>query len=551
MSRPNTSYFVALGVFCASATAGAQTLTTSELPIVEIALPHDSIPDEPKAITRLRIVDNGPGAVNRAGGPTRGYVGLAGVERRGSTSQTLFPKIGYGLELRTAAGADTSAVVLGMPREEDWVLHGPYSDKTLIRNAFAYGLAADLMDYAPRSRFVELVVGGDYRGVYLLTERIKRDGDRVDVARMEPDDLTGVALTGGYIVKIDKFTGESTGPGLINGFELPPVGLPGARPTKILHHYPRPRDIAPAQSAYIQGVLRDFETRLASANMDDPETGYVPLVDLESFVDYLLVNEVTRNVDAYRLSTYLSKDRDDGPGGGRLRMGPVWDFNLALANAAYCNAPEAEGWAYAFNGYCPEDFFYAPFWYERLSTSRPFLDVLAARYAALRQNGLLSDERLFARFDSLAAAVPPAAVDRNFERWPVLGEYTWPNAYVPNSREDALRHARAWLGRRMAWMDGAIDRLSAPPPTSAPGTLEAAFGPNPGYADAKLHGVLPESFPLEVTWLDHAGRRLARYTATAIEEVRVPPAAGFFVFELVASNGATTRGRFAGLGARD
>ena len=534
---------LALASLVACAAARAQGPRAGALPLLEIDLPHDSIPDEPKRVAAMRLAYGGPDRPDTLGGTTVDYVGHVGVERRGSTSQTLFPKIGYGLELRTAAGADTSASLLGMPREEDWVLHGPYSDKTLIRNAFAYSLAGALTDYAPRVRFVELVLDGDYRGVYVLTERIKRDGDRVAVARLDADDLAGDSLTGGYILKVDKLTAE--GRDGIGGFELPRVPLPRARATRLLHHYPRPRDIRREQSDYIRAYVEEFERRLASPLFDDPSAGYAALVDVNSFVDYLIVNEVTRNVDAYRLSTFLHKDRDDRPGGGRLRMGPVWDFNLALANAGYCGGPRSDGWAFAFNDYCPDDPFYAPFWYPRLLASSLFRGRLAERYSALRQNGALADAAIFARFDSLAAAVPEAAARRNFARWPVLGEYTWPNAFVPDSRAEALGHARDYLARRLAWLDRAIASLTPPP-----GELELAFGPNPGYADARLRGVPPEAFPAEVSWLDEAGRLLATAVVASAEEVAVPSAAGFYVCRLVSVDGATALGRFVGLGTR-
>lgn len=546
MLCPRIRLAFALAVLGFSGSVGGQTLTSTTLPILEIDVAHADIPDEPKVVAAMRLVYNGPGVANSPGGPTSEYVGDVGIELRGSTSQTLFPKTGYGLELRTAANADTSARLLGMPREEDWVLHGPYSDKTLVRNAFAYTLAGELMDYAPRVRFVELLLGGEYRGIYLLTERIKRDGDRVDIARLDGDDVAGDSLTGGYILKFDKLTAEADAGGA--GFTLPAVGLPGARPSKLVFHYPRPDRIAPEQAAYILGVIDRFEGRLAAPNFDDPAAGYAPLIDLQSFVDFALVNEATYNGDAYRLSTFLSKDRDDRDGEGRLRMGPVWDFNLALANRDFCPGPGPEGWMWRFNELCPDDFFYAPFWWPRLFDSRTFRRALADRYQALRQNGPLATAALHRRLDSLAAELPADAVARNFERWPVLGKRVWPNDYIADSHADAVGYVRGWLEARMEWMDEAVEELSSGG-GDAP-AREVSFAPNPGTGQAQLRGLTADDFPATFSWIDPAGREVMRYTALLGVQVRVPERAGVYTVRIRTASGQAGNARFIALGGQ-
>ena len=151
----------------------------------------------------------------------------------------------------------------------------------------------------------------------------------MDVAKLSAEDEDGDALTGGYILKVDKVTAEDFA--LRPAFELPPRGLRGQPTTQLLYHYPKPRDITEAQRDYARGWMSDFEARLASPDYEDRDRGYRSVIDEESFIDYLFVNEITKNVDAYRLSTYLYKERDSD--GGRLHMGPVWDYNLALANA--------------------------------------------------------------------------------------------------------------------------------------------------------------------------------------------------------------------------
>lgn len=188
----------------------AQTFTSSNLPIVVINTNGQTILDEPKITVDIGIIDNGIGQRNNLTDPYNNYSGKAAIEIRGSSSQS-FPKKQYGVELRDAAGNDVSAPLLGLPPEEDWVLFAPYNDKTLMRDVLAYKIARDQGRYAPRTRYCELVLNGQYQGIYVLIEKVKRDNNRVDVNKLDPDENSGNDLTGGYIIKIDKETGSGNG----------------------------------------------------------------------------------------------------------------------------------------------------------------------------------------------------------------------------------------------------------------------------------------------------------------------------------------------------
>ena len=518
----------------------AAQLDSSTLPLLVVDLGHDAIPDEPKVLTRMRLISDAAGRANRLSDvPT--YTGAVAIERRGATSQTVFPKTGYGFELRTDADADTSVALLGMPAEEDWVLNGPYSDKSLLRNALAYSLAAELMPYAPRTRYVDLVLDGDYRGVYLLTEKIKRDRNRVDISKLKATDLAGDSLTGGYILKFDKGPGGSLG----SDFQLPAANLAGARPSNYVYHYPRLRDIQPEQAAYIQDWFAEFERRLAGARFDDPVDGYAPLVDLESFVDFFLVNELAKNVDGYRLSTYFYKDRDDVD--GRLHMGPVWDFNLAFGNAGYCDANEVENWMVYFQDYCPDDAYYAPFWWPRILASRIFKRALVRRYAELRApGGALSDDALARRLDSLAAPLTPEVVDRNFARWPVLGEYTWPNPVIVDSHAEAVDDLRQWLRDRTAWMDGAVGEFATDTLAPIPPDRDFRLSPNPGGSAVRAQGLVARDYPLEVTWVDARGVAVSGGQVAGPDgwAGALPRVSGVYVVRVRTAIGRVLRGRW-------
>jgi len=338
----------------------AQVLT-SELPILIFRVDEQDVPNDEKLLVELQIVSNSLGQVNSSQGPFTHYDGFAGIELRGSTSLS-FPKHGYAVELRAQTGEDIDFPLLGMPEEEDWVLHGPFSDKSLLRNAFTYGLAQTSSTWAPKSRFCEVMFNNDHRGVYLLVERIKRDDNRIDIAKLNQDELEGLELTGGYILKIDKVTAED--PSIDYSFTLPNVDQDHGVATQYIYHYPKPEEIAQEQKEYIQTWMGDFENRLASTDFSNENRGYRSFIDMDSWIDFFLLNEITRNVDGYRLSSYMYKSRDDR--GGKLYMGPIWDFNLGLGNADYCDGFRTDGWAYEFNDVCPDHGNLVPFHYQRM-----------------------------------------------------------------------------------------------------------------------------------------------------------------------------------------
>lgn len=477
----------------------------SRLPLLLIDSEGRAIVDDPKVTARLSVVDRTDGQLNRPSDAPTGYDGFIGIELRGSTSQSLFPKQGFGFETRDAEGEDLDVALLGMPEEEDWVLHGPYSDKSLVRNALTYHLAGQIMEYAPRTRLVELVVNGDYRGVYLLTEKIKRDKHRVDVSRLTPEDNAGDQLTGGYLIKLDKFTGEvgNRPTHFLSRYGSAPSG---GREVRLLYDYPEPQDITPAQRQYITDFIHAFEDRLAGESFTDAVAGYRPLVDLRSFVDFLIVNEVSRNIDGYRLSSWLYKEKDSK--GGKLHMGPVWDFNLAFGNADYCAGSSTTGWAYDFNEVCPDDNWLLPFWWERMRQDPAFLNLWRERWAELRgDGGPLSDVRLVGSLDSLTALLEDGAAQRNFDRWPVLGTYVWPNNFVGADYGAELAYLREWIAARMEWLDGATRALTTSVASPNEPVVILALLPNPTTGTFRLG--LPEQMRPGITRVyDGLGRVL-------------------------------------------
>jgi hypothetical protein len=430
-------------------TLGAQNFTSSNLPIFVVNTQNGAqILDEPKTTAHLGIIWNGDGAINYLTDPFTDYDGQIGIEIRGSSSQW-FPKNNYAMETQNADSTSYNVSVLGFPKENDWVLHGPYSDKTLMRNALAFTLGSWIMPYAPRVRYCELVINGDYRGVYVFTEKIKRDDNRVNISKLDPDESTGDDLTGGYILKFDKFDGLVSD-GFPSAYPASPGGVPGG--TVYQYHYPKPDEITPPQKTYIQNYIANFEDIMSSPDFADTVSGYRSMLDVTSVIQMIFIQEISRNVDGYRLSTFMYKDRDSVD--SRLHLGPVWDFNLGFSNVDYCIGPGYQGWAIDFNDFCPGDYWVVHFWWKRLWQDPLFVKQMKQEWANLRAS-TLSNEHIFHLVDSLENMLQEPA-QRNFVRWPTLNEYVWPNPVITGSYQGEVDRMRTWLTNRLAWMDGAM-----------------------------------------------------------------------------------------------
>jgi hypothetical protein len=437
---------------CLPAFAVAQVnFVSSNLPIVLINTNGQEIPLEPKITAQMQVLSNGPNVRNDLTDQPADYNGLVGIERRGSASDFFSEKKPYAIELRDIDGNDTDFPLLGMPEESDWAFLAPYNDKSLVRDALILELARRIMPWAPRTRFVEMVLNGKYEGIYLAAEKIKRGKDRVDISKLKPTDLAGDSLTGGYILKIDKTTGAPSAQ-----WQSPYPPYAGAWQRTLWQvHYPKLEDIQPQQVQYISSWINNFEAVMNTQQFADTATGYPKYLDVGSFADLTLLNELAKNVDSYRISTFFWKDRDDKD--PRLHAGPVWDFNISLGNANYCGGESTGGWAIDFNNVCPGDGWVNAFWWPKMWQDQQYRRHLKERWAALRSNQL-SDEAVLHVLDSLTSLLQESQY-RNFQRWPVLNEYLWPNAYCCGTYGAHVAYLRTWILARMKWMDGVAKTL--------------------------------------------------------------------------------------------
>ncbi len=481
----------------------AVNFTSSNLPIIVIDTHGQTIPDEPKITADMGVIYNGPGVRNYLTDPFNHYNNKIGIEVRGSSSQ-MFPKKQFGIETRDAQGEDLDVALLDLPAESDWVLSASYSDKTLMRNVLAYKLANDLGHYASRTRYCEVVLNGDYHGVYMLMEKVKRDKNRVNVTKINPTDVAGDAVTGGYIFKLDKLAGSST-----EGWYSAHMPYPGAwQQIYYQYDYPDQDDIVPAQRAYLQSYVAAFENLMARPDYADPQNGYARVLDVASFVDYFILQEVARNVDGYRLSAFMHKDRDSK--NPKLKMGPLWDFDLAFGNADYYDGAKIAGWQVEFQ--VRSDAFQLPFWWPKLMQDSNFVKLLRPRWEVLRKS-VLAVPQVWSFIDSMANYIAEAQT-RNFQRWPILGTYVWPNAYIGQSYNDEVRYLKNWLEMRMLWMDarmpGAGGTSVAETAYSSPRDFVLAQNyPNPSHPHTTIAFQLVRSAFVSLKIFDVGGREMA------------------------------------------
>jgi spore coat protein CotH len=300
--------------------AESQTLTDSNLPIVIINTDgNKDIPDDPKITGSMKIIYRGEGQRNYVSDQNNAsyinYDGRIGIEIRGSFSQTA-PKKAYGFKTLKADNVSNQNVsLLNLPSEHDWILNGLAFDPSLLHDYVANTLSRNIGEYASRTIFCEVILNGSYNGVYILQEQIKRDDNRVNITEMLTTDNSAPNLTGGYIIKADKTTG---------GDPIAFTMSSNVDPVNFINDTPYPGEITGQQKSYIESVLRQLESK-AGANNASIVDGFPSIIDIPSFIDYMLINELASNIDAYQYSTYFHKDRN-----GKLRAGPVWDFNFAF-----------------------------------------------------------------------------------------------------------------------------------------------------------------------------------------------------------------------------
>ena len=365
------------------------------------------------------------------------WAGRIGIRRRGQSSLN-FAKKQYHFESWDDSDRDVNVSIFGFPPETDWIIHAPYADKTLLRNFLSYRWSRDMGHYAVREKFMEVfynptegqpVTREDYRGVYVFMEQIKRDGDRVDVEPLLPEHDSEPEITGGYIFRKDKENQNN-------------ITIQTRRERQALQIVEPEFSLTDRQKEWLTGYLNKFEDVLHGPNSADPEIGFRKYFDEANAIDNHILVEITKNIDGYRLSNYIYKDR-----GGKMKY-IAWDYNLSLGNANYLDGWRPDGWYYRLIS--SEQY---P-WYREMFADPEFQLSYQDRWFELRQ-GMFATDALMAEIDDLTDYLREAA-DRNFERWDRLGKYDWPNPDGFQNRktyQSEIDFMKDWLADRVEWMD--------------------------------------------------------------------------------------------------
>src|SRR5688572_9803294 len=379
---------------------------------------------------------------------------LAQVSIRGSSSAKREKKP-YRLELQDEHGDDLKLSLLDMPKESDWIMYPAYTDKTMIRDVLAYELWRQMGYWAPRTRYVHLFIktncvlsvvsrqlsvvgrkssvgsgqlenekarapdgmnfsGPEYQGVYVLMEKIKRDKHRVNIEKLPralPPTFASFApsssndISGGYIFKKDRHNNTNE------------THFITSKKVDLLIEEPKAQHLTAEQHGYLTNYINEFETVLFSDGFADPETGYRRYVDIDSFIDYHWMQELAKNSDAYWFSEFYHKDR-----GGKIKIGPIWDFDMCFGNTWYNKGHETNDWRWSRSAAGHYR------WYKRMFKDPEFLQRYIDRWSELRTN-VLSNSNILALIDRYAAELAEAQ-KLNYQRWPTLGKKVGPVKHV-------------------------------------------------------------------------------------------------------------------------
>ncbi|MBL7777901.1 MAG: CotH kinase family protein [Chitinophagales bacterium] len=448
----DAGFLIGWNIFFGNNPAKAMMLTSSNLPIFSIQTGGASIPNDPKIPATFFIIDNNNGTRNYTNQSAHAYDGKMMVELQGYTGP-YYPKKNYDFDLIDSSGNKITATLMGLPEENDWILKAEYLDPSLMANPLTYEMSRHMGVYAPRTKYCELLLNGEYMGVYSLTEKIKRDKNRVDIAKLTNADTAGAALSGGYIIEMN----INGAPGDWNSVYPPINNNTSTLPVEFKYVYPKRDSLLPVQRTYIKNYVDTFETLLRT---DSLQTGlWRDYVSEKSFIDFQIVNEFSSNYDSYGRSTYLYKEKVTD--GGQLHIGPPWDYDRA-----YSSSPTG-GWVWQVT----HPTWPFPFWWSKLNNDSIYLQKLWCRWTDLRSN-VLSNQSFNTWIDSVQLLLQESTA-RNFEKWSELNV---------SSHASAVNGFRNFITARLDWMDNNILQAGAP---TVPGFVLA----DTGFCSSGLIGI--------------------------------------------------------------
>lgn len=332
------------------------------------------------------------------------------IRGRGNSTWYFHPKKAFQLKF-----GDKNEV-LGMPKDKKWIFLAEHSDKTLIRNKIAFEMGyISKLDWTPQSVFSEVFINNEYTGTYHITQKVEESNHRV------------VLGDTGYLLEIDQ----------LERMESDDVFF---YTSEFLINIKEPEVAYDSEEFnYAKNLINEFETVLKGVQFKDPTNGYAKYIDLDSFIDWYLISEITKNVDSKDWSSIFMNVIP----GGKIKMGPLWDFDLAFGNVDYADSQYPEGfWVKDHK------------WYARLFQDPLFVSRVKNRFLYFNKNQNLIIDKIdfYANYLSLAQK-------ENDDKWDIIGNYAWPNPVVYNTYEEEVEHLKNWYIKRMNWLDIAFKGL--------------------------------------------------------------------------------------------
>ncbi len=412
---------------------------SSNLPIVIINTDGGVvIPDDPRVLANMKIIFRGKGLRNyltdKDSAKYLNYDGRIDIEIRGSSSQ-VDPKKQYGFSTKQADGiANNNVSILGLPEDNDWILNALVFETSLMRNYLCYNLSRMIGEYASRTVYCEVVINGEYQGLYLLLEKVKQGHDRVNVTNIDVGDNSYPDVTGGYITKADKTTGGDPVAWTMSS-------SPGLEDVAFIHELPKPENVTSQQNNYIHSQFEQLSIAAAAGNTSLVD-GYPSIIDIPSFIDYLIINELSANADAYQFSTFYHKDRN-----GKLRAGPIWDQDLTFGYDLFFwgfDRSKTDTWQF-WNGDNE-----GPAFWKNLFSNPKFKCYLSKRWNQLIQPGHPLDSVLIDKFIDKTDSTISEAVVRENTKW---------GTSLNHASE--IQKIKAFIQERIPWMTSNVGPCTA------------------------------------------------------------------------------------------
>lgn len=437
-------------------------IESSNLPIVYIETNGHRITQN-KHNAAMNITVNGKSVYN----------GNITIKLRGNSSMSM-PQQKYKIETKNKNGKKNDVALFGMAADHDWVLLNTYTDISLLRDPLAMLLWRAMGHWAPKTQTVEVVIDGKYAGVYVFSETIKQGKGRLDISQLRPQDSVGRELSGGYILRIDKYNDDDN-TFLSRQRGLSTSGFQSSNVVWTIKH-PNLNNITDAQQKYIENYIHNFESAMAGPDFADPNKGYAKYIDTDNFADFIIHSEFMHNADMYVSSTYFYKNKTNANGtDGKLHAGPVWDYNFSMGNCTFGLCDRID--AFSFNG---KDQGTIPTFWKKLMSDSTFVDKLKKRYTELRGN-VLSTESLYEYIDNYAKQMEQPA-QRHFTAYSDLlvseeqeqptnsrragmfpgmgmgmgmGGNMWASfmAYRVSSYEQEIQTLKEWISKRLDFLD--------------------------------------------------------------------------------------------------